>query len=309
MLLDGRKVRFVILGAVLVLSLLAAAPATGAPATPRALRPGDVVVDHGATAVVPPPGLGVVAHVDLADGSSQTLSISTAPDGTVRVGSLGREQPSAPHALASSPPACQDDAYNLAEIGGKHYKWYGTYNWYFNAGSTPSEITVDNAESALRQGTTNITHANNNCGLTDNISATAAYQGRTSQGVDINTDGTCQSYQANQSVSGFGDLPSGILGVTCTWADTSSTPAKAVQSDVRFNKADYQWVVNIGSGCSNKWSVEAVATHERGHTYGLGHVSEADHGNLTMSTAINGPCQNSESTLGLGDVKGLRQLY
>ncbi len=309
--MDERKIRFVVLSlsALIAVPMLAAAPAAGASAATRPLRPGDLVVDHGAAAVVPPRGIGVVAHVDHADGSSQTLSISTAADGTVRVDSLGQEQTSAPEVVASSPGACQDDAFNLAEIGGKHYKWFNTYNWHFNASSTPSEITVDNAESALRQATTNITHANNNCGLTDNISATASYQGRTSQGVDINANGTCESFQANQNVSGFGDLPAGVLGVTCTWADTSSTPATAVQSDMRLNKADFQWVVNIGSGCSNKWSVEAVATHERGHTFSLGHVSEADHGNLTMSTAINGPCQSSESTLGLGDVRGLRQLY
>lgn len=305
------EIRFVAvtLTALIVLSMLAVAPVAAAPAATRPLRPGDLVVDHGAAAVVPPRGIGVVAHVDRADGSSQTLSISTAANGTVRVDSLGQQQSSAPDAVASSPGPCQDGAFNLAEIGGKHYKWFNTYNWRFNAGSTPSEVVVDNAESALRQATKNITQANDNCGLTDNISATQSYQGRTSQSTDINANGTCQSFQANQNVSGFGDLPAGVLGVTCTWADTSTTPATAVQSDMRLNKADFRWIVDIGSGCSNRWSVEAVATHERGHTFSLGHVNEADHGNLTMSPFINGPCQNSESTLGLGDVRGLRQLY
>jgi predicted Zn-dependent protease len=46
-------------------------------------------------------------------------------------------------------------------------------------------------------------------------------------------------------------------------------------------------------------------THERGHTFGLGH---ADSTTLTMSPNSN-YCDNSGATLGLGDVRGLRQKY
>jgi hypothetical protein len=50
-------------------------------------------------------------------------------------------------------------------------------------------------------------------------------------------------------------------------------------------------------------------THERGHTFGLGHVSESSHARLTMSYRSNGPCQGSERSLGLGDWKGLCGNY
>ena len=58
----------------------------------------------------------------------------------------------------------------------------------------------------------------------------------------------------------------------------------------------------------SRYDVEGVMTHERGHTFGLGHVPEASHAKLTMSERIRS-CQSSERTLGLGDVRGLEKKY
>ena len=102
----------------------------------------------------------------------------------------------------------------------------------------------------------------------------------------------------------FGDLASTDLGFTCWWTSGKYT----VESDMKLNKVEYSWVVNIGGNCAAKYSVEAVATHEFGHAYGLEHVSEGLHGTLTMSPVIL-PCQSSEKTLGLGDIRGLEALY
>ena len=55
--------------------------------------------------------------------------------------------------------------------------------------------------------------------------------------------------------------------------------------------------------------MESTVTHERGHTFGLAHVSERRHGKLTMSSDSEGACQTSERTLGRGDVLGLARKY
>lgn len=88
---------------------------------------------------------------------SSSLEIDSLPDGTVVVSDLGPDlglvEPTSPGQLA-----CEDTAKSV-----KNYKWYTQYEWYFHGSSTPSEITVADAESAISEGTRNITLANNNC--------------------------------------------------------------------------------------------------------------------------------------------------
>lgn len=71
---------------------------------------------------------------------------------------------------------------------------------------------------------------------------------------------------------------------------------------------DFGWTIAVTPSCRKRWSVEAVLTHELGHTFGVGHVSEDEHGALTMSEVIRA-CQASEVTLGLGDILGLQSKY
>jgi hypothetical protein len=262
------------------------------------LRPGDWLRHREVAVLVPPEGESVYAEALLVDGRAVELQIETAADGRVALIRHSEHEEAAEPATHTAMGACSDGSYKLL-----NYKWHRTYRWYFNAGTTPGELTVAEAEQAIREATGNITAARNNCGLTDNVSASHQYEGRTSRSADITTTGGCTA-RDGVSVTGFGDLPSGTLALTCTWSDGSGS---ALESDARINKADYNWTTHAGSSsCSNRYGLEAIMTHERGHTFGLGHVAAGSM--LTMRPSF-GPCDGSAASLGLGDVRGLRQKY
>jgi hypothetical protein len=193
---------------------------------------------------------------------------------------------------------CGDPAYHL-----NGSRWTTTLRWSFRASSTPKNVKPSAAESALERGARNIVTGHNNCGLPDRISATEHYLGRTTRPTDVDDDATCGTPDGRNEV-GFGKLPAADMALTCWWTRNGHT----VEADIKLNKAFYQWTARVRTGCSATWSIEDVATHEFGHAFGLDHVGEALHGNLTMSPLI-APCQTGEETLGLGDVRGLEHKY
>lgn len=80
-----------------------------------------------------------------------------------------------------------------------------------------------------------------------------------------------------------------------------------MEADIKLNKQDFSWTTST-VGCSNQYLVQAVATHQFGWAFGLANVSEASQTNLTMSSRLFA-CDNSASTLGLGDMRGLEARY
>lgn len=260
----------------------------------RQVRPGVRVRAEGLGVIVPEPGSGVWAAALQSDGGTRVLGVQTLSDGTVVI----RRGPIASSGDSPQGSACDDNAYTIYGES-----WKKTYAWYFNRKSIPSEVDGNNTADALQDAVGNMTRADNNCGLSDRVSATYWYKGTTSDAANIDTDSSCEGSDG-KSVMGFGNLLATDLALTCWWTQNGNT----VAADIRFNKTEFLWVVNLGDACVTKFAVEAVATHEVGHVFGLGHVTEAGHGALTMSTIIK-VCQESEKTLGLGDVRGLEALY
>jgi hypothetical protein len=272
---------------------------------------GSVIRDNGVGTVLPDPGEGIYVEALTTEGS-QELGVTRYRDGTVKLEHVGEESAEAQDepevgVAASSRGECSDRAYTRLP-----YKVTSTLDWFFNPKTTPDELSRRGAEKAIRAGGANITNTKNNCRLGDRVPRRAglSYEGRTSARAQLNASAQC-SGPDGQTVVSFGRMQNGSLAAHCTaWVQDPDGPERVISSDILINKKHYSWTTNPGArSCRSKYDLASVVTHERGHTYGLGHVSEGSHGKLTMSERINGTCQASERSLGRGDVLGLGRKY
>lgn len=262
---------------------------------------------------VPPAGTGVALAAfgsgHPGRGAAVDVALETAADGSVhyRAGSRSITGSAAP---ASTDP-CVDSAYRLerSRVTGDALKWYATLKWSYRDGSAPSYLNETDVIAALQTAGRHITGDYNDCGRPDGMHGVAAYLGRTSRATSISPDGRACGSGDGYSVTSFGDAAD-ALAETCYWYISHSGADEIVEADIRLDKSITRWYLPGVTGCSGEqYSVLAVATHEFGHAFGLDHVSESSHPHLTMSPYSDGPCQNSEATLGLGDVNGLNALY
>jgi hypothetical protein len=246
----------------------------------------------GPAAAAPPQAALIdgVRPVHVADPVRVELHVLYAP----RSGARARERVAARPAGGSP---CSDRANRVGSS-----RWTRAYAWTFFARSTPDNLTRRATARALKRAATNITAARNDCGRVDRVSATQTYLGGAAHKPAPTRNGTCGPMDQRNAV-GFGPLPSGIAGLTCIW----SSGDRIVEADIKLDRRS-RWSISV-AGCSFAAIVEAVATHEFGHVFGLGHVREDRHGRLTMSTRLDGHCQDNESTLGVGDMLGLEKLY
>ncbi len=255
--------------------------------------------------VVPPAGETVWADALPMDGGPHNVAVQSRPNGVVAVFRGASLDAVAVHAGASAAAAtstsvlgeCNDSNYTLYST-----KWTQQYLWYFKSSTTPSNISQSKTISALRAAITNVTQGQNNCGMNGDTPASSAYQGTTSTSPNITSSGGCGS-RDQKNVVDFGTLPSTYLALTCWWSSNGTT----IEADVRLNKASYGWVTSM-SGCTGKWMVQAAATHEFGHAFGLGHVTSASDANMTMYPSILA-CSNNQVSLGKGDILGLEAKY
>lgn len=219
------------------------------------------------------------------------LVVSAAPVQAAPLAGAEAVSTSNAKARGVAPRPCADAAYRL--LGGK---WGSAYEWSFRATTTPASLSRSSVAALIVKSFDNITNARNDCGRPDRVDARHTYLGTTGVRPNCNR-------RDGHNVVGFARLPYGSLAVTCYWIRNG----KMVEADVKINSRE-AWAMSL-SNCRRRPMLEATMTHEAGHVFGLGHVGERRHGRLTMSPYLDGACQNNESTLGLGDLRGLEALY
>jgi hypothetical protein len=277
---------------------------------------------------VPAKGGFVMAEAHGADGSITAIYASTSPDGKTEVTVDFMEAPGeseetdAEGEVLSAPDQCIDNFFALADYstapGLQPYKWYPAdlpFRWTFNSNSNPGYLILDNTEQALKDSTGAWPKLYNFCDEPDNLSDAefdTSYAGRSPNGhVDISDTLVCDPANQTDDFSrvGFGTLPNGKLAAACRWGNTNYNPVRLTEADFRMNKTHYNWW-NTPSTCGGiRALVREVATHERGHNFGLADINEGLHANLTMSAQSNRWCAQPQYTLGYGDILGLRAIY
>lgn len=186
-----------------------------------------------------------------------------------------------------------------------------TFTWVVNVDSIPSYLDRDGTEAAIRQATATVARAQTPCPIDDTDRATppvAIYSGPTRRHANVTPDVECFPSGGSDGISvvSFGTLPADVVAVTCTYRYRGDI----WQSDVLLSDAPGAFTLDPGDGlCVDSYDLQAVMTHERGHSFGLGHVPESPGTDeLTMSSFM-GRCDTSARTLGVGDVLGLRRIY
>jgi hypothetical protein len=206
------------------------------------------------------------------------------------------DAPAAPAAAATAAAAAMSTAADTC-TNAQYTPWTGlwtsrTYGYRVNRSRfNYNDTTV----ASIVKGHTNWDTTFNSCGLNDITNLTSMHLGSTASTIHTSRDG--------ESVTDRGDMAAiGCPGaLACTMNFTDATGA-TTESDQRFNED----ITFSNVGASGAYDYQSVATHETGHTIGLGHANSSDE--LTMYYAI-GAGETQARSLAKGDVMGLRARY
>jgi hypothetical protein len=203
----------------------------------------------------------------------------------------------------STSERCSDEA--GAWLG---MRWQGPVRWRINRASIPGYLGGSSAVTdAVRSAATTVSTGRNDCGLSENLRMRQRFDGATGRVAGITEDGRCSTRDGHSVVS-FGRLRPGTLAVTCVWWYPGNDGGRSVEADILVDGAGGAFFLDTPPGCIGQWDLESTLTHEFGHVFGLGHVSYAEHGELTMSDGLP-DCSTGYRGLGLGDYLALRARY
>ncbi len=208
------------------------------------------------------------------------------------------------------PPPTREDGCHQTAYAVHDASRQEPFTWVMNLSSVPAYLDPDETLRALSDATATVAHAHSRCPATRGVVPAVPpviYAGTTERRANVTYDGLCFPERNTDGINvvSFGPLPDDVVAVTCTYVDGD----EIWQSDVLLNDAPGIFTLDPGEGCVDDYDLQAVMTHERGHSFGLAHVPERPGTDaLTMSTAM-GRCDTSARTLAPGDVLGLALLY
>ncbi|QBE49716.1 matrixin family metalloprotease [Leucobacter triazinivorans] len=283
-----------------------------------------LILPDGREFALPPPGFEVAAEALTTEGSPEVLPvlIVTDEDGAaaIRIGDeavgseaglerlaeieslLEEEERSlqVPHGASgiaplASPIKCS--SWDSVLLG---HDWASrNVEWQYNPANqkgTDAAATLQRAANRWK-GT-----LSDGCGFTASSKLRTSYAGTTTRAPLNNSSGGCGAWSAALNTKGWGSLPTDTLANACTY----TVGAYPYRSDHKYNTR-YAWNTGSSTSCSgSKYDLQGVATHEFGHTYGLGHSSQSN--NQVMKPSANA-CESAMRTLGRGDIRGMSYLY
>jgi hypothetical protein len=185
--------------------------------------------------------------------------------------------------------------------------WRGPMEWRINDATIPAYLDKVGVVAAIRAAATTVDTGRNDCGLPQDLGTEQAFLGGTGHVAEVGSNGGCGPQDGTSTVS-FGRLNQGLLAVTCIWWFDDRAGGRSVEADILIDDTPGLFFLNTPAGCSGQWDLEGTVTHEFGHVFGLGHVSYAEHGDLTMTDGLP-DCSTAYRGLGLGDYLTLRAHY
>lgn len=120
-------------------------------------------------------------------------------------------------------------------------------------------------------------------------------------GVTQNNGGASAGKKNGVNQFGWKNAGASTIAVTYTW----SSGGVASESDAKYNK-QFAWSL---SGEANKMDLQNIATHELGHTFGLGHPASNNANSCLTMYAYADYGETQKRTLGDGDISGIKAIY
>ncbi len=232
---------------------------------------------------------------------ADTVATAGAAAPVVPVAPMGGPEPAQQTEQATS-ARCTDATGNWLGMW-----WRGPMQWRINDATIPSYLDKVGVVAAIRSAGTTVDTGRNDCGLPQNLGTEQAFLGGTGHLAEVATNGGCGQRDGTSTVS-FGTLTQGLLAVTCIWWFDDQAGGRSVEADILIDSTPGLFFLDTPAGCSGQWDLEGTITHEFGHVFGLGHVSYAQHGDLTMTDGLP-DCSTAYRGLGLGDYLTLKQHY